>query len=69
MPVQQLIKFNAVDNVLTLVTNNRFSAGRSCYLCSSEACYKKAVSKNLFSRALKSPVSAHTVEIDFTKEG
>ncbi len=65
----QLRKFKVVGGEVTLIPHGRFEEGRGCYLCLSDSCLKKAISKNLFSRALKSPVSAPVVEIDYTKEG
>ncbi|MGD9818835.1 MAG: YlxR family protein [Desulfomonilaceae bacterium] len=69
MPADQLMQFKLIDGKLSMVSKGIFAKGRGCYVCPSNSCLNKAIKKNLFSRALKSPVSAVDVEIDFSKEG
>ncbi len=69
LPVRNLLRFKLLGGRLTVAPEGHFVEGRGCYVCPSEACFKKATRKNLFSRALKSPVSADDVGIDFSKEG
>ncbi len=69
MPARHLIRFKIVNDKLCVIPQGKFVEGRGCYVCPSEDCLKTATRKNLFSRALKSPVSALSVEIDLTKEG
>ncbi len=69
LPVGSLLRFKLLSGKLTVVSQGHFVQGRGCYVCPSEACLKKAARKNLYSRALKSAVSAHDAGIDFSKEG
>lgn len=66
---KDLIKLKLVEGELTVIRDGRFVEGRGCYVCPSESCIEKARRKNLFSRALKSPVSANFAGIDLSKEG
>ena len=69
MPAGRLIRFKIVNGKVCVIPHGTFAEGRGSYVCPSEDCLKTATRKNLFSRALKSPVSALSVEIDLTKEG
>ena len=69
LPVNELVRFKLSGDKLKIVSQGPFVGGRGCYVCPSEACLRNATRKNLFSRALKSPVSVDDAGIDFSKEG